>query len=85
MKEVFIASNENNIQTPYEILFKFTNTLTNINYLVYTDNTYDDDNDLNIISSRYKIENGKIVISPIKTDDEYDFVDRMIELEVGEK
>lgn len=62
----------------YEILMSFMWTKTNKNYIVYTDNTTDDDDNLNIYASIFYNENGTR-LDPIETDYEWDEIDKRLE------
>ena len=57
----------------YEILLTFP--WNNKNYLVYTDNTYDNNGSLNIQASIYVSENQLV---PIETDEEWDEIDKRL-------
>ena len=66
--------NNNNEKIQCEVLFTFEKN--NKLFIVYKDNEED------ILSSYYKIENDKTIITPIISDEDYDLVD--IELEKWE-
>lgn len=66
--------NNNNEKIQCEVLFTFEKN--NKSFIVYKDNEED------ILSSYYKIENDKTIITPIISDEDYDLVD--IELEKWE-
>ncbi len=68
---------------PCEVIFTFEDN--NINYVVYTDNKLDQDGDLNILSSRFEIQNDKVVLSNIETEEEYALVERKIAEIVGDQ
>lgn len=73
----FEIKRENNQVIPCEAFFTFENN--NINYVVYTDNKKDQNGDYDILASRYEIKNGKVILSNIETEEEFDLVDKMIE------
>lgn len=64
-----------------EMLYSFSEG--NINYLIYTDKTYDANNELNIYASRYDIVDNKYVLTEIVDEKEYDLVDKKIMEFVG--
>ena len=73
---MFEVLDENNNIRKLEMLYSFSEG--DINYLVYTDNTYDSNNELNIYASRYDIVNNKYVLTEIVDDKEYDLIDKKI-------
>lgn len=60
----------------YEMLLSFNNNF--INYIVYTDNTYNTNNELNIFASRYEIIDNKINLKDLEDDKEYELVNKKI-------
>ena len=42
-----------NIEKEFEVFYIFKSTKTKKDYIIYTDNTYDEDNNLNIYASIY--------------------------------
>ena len=76
MEDLTFEIIDNNHQIKkYELLLSFTNK--DINYLVYTDNTYNENDELNIYSSRYEIVNEKVTLSDL-TKEEYEIVNQKI-------
>lgn len=76
MEDLTFEIIDNNHQIKkYELLLSFTNK--DINYLVYTDNTYNENDELNIYSSRYEIVNEKVILSDL-TKEEYEIVNQKI-------
>lgn len=70
-----VKDDEQNIKQ-YEMLLSFKND--NINYIVYTDNTYNENNELNIYASSYDIIDNKINLKQLKNEDEYEVVNKKI-------
>ena len=60
----------------YEILMTLKMEETNKNYIIYTDNTKDNE-DLNIYASIYNPDNNEL--EEIKTDKEWDIIDKILE------
>ncbi len=60
-----------------DIVMTFNNN--NIDYIVYTDGTKDDNGDLEIYASRYVLNNDQYILNPIEDDSEWDLVDEMLE------
>lgn len=65
---------EDGKELKYEILMFFVWTKTNKNYIVYTDNTKDENNNLNIYAGIYKDDR----IDSIETDEEWDEIDKRL-------
>ncbi len=70
----FLAINDNDEQVKCEIIhiFEFNNN----SYIIYTDNKLDEDNDLNILVSRYEIINNELILYDVETDEEWDYIDK---------
>lgn len=65
-------------------LFTFKDEAKNINYIVYTDESKNDDDNLKIYASRYVLENNNIVLKEIENDSEWDMIDEMISIKFEE-
>ena len=61
----------------YEILIAFKWTETNKNYIVYTDNTNDENGNLNIFAAIYYPQDDS-KLDAIETDEEWDEVERRL-------
>lgn len=57
----------------YEILYTLKFENNDKTYLVYTDNTYDKDNDLNVYAGEYD-KNADIVLKDIEDDEIFDTI-----------
>ena len=62
----------------YEILLAFKWTKTGKNYIVYTDNTIDEDSNLNIYAAIYYPQDDSKLDS-IESDEEWDEIDKRLE------
>ena len=60
----------------YEILMTLKMEETNKNYIIYTDNTKDNDGNLNIYASIYNPDSNEL--EEIKTDKEWDIIDKIL-------
>lgn len=60
-----------------DVVMTFSNN--NIDYIVYTDGTKDENGDLEVYASRYVMENNQYILNPIEEDSEWDLVDEMLE------
>ena len=62
-----------------DIVMMFRDDNNDVNYVVYTDGTKDDNGDLEIYASRYIKQEGNYILKPIENDYEWDLIDNMIE------
>ena len=70
-----------------DIVLTFRDDNNDINYIIYTDGTKDEDGELEIYASRYKQVDGSFVLEEIVNDSEWDLIDNMLESkykEIGE-
>jgi uncharacterized protein YrzB (UPF0473 family) len=74
----FTVTDKNGKETEYEILFTFESEDTNKNYIVYTDNTVDDDDMIKTYASIYEENDGVLKLSPITDDKEWNLVEKLI-------
>ena len=78
-KKNFIVKDENGKDIVCEPLFTFESEETKKNYVVYTDNSKDDNGNIRIFASIYKVsEKGKELL-PIKTDKEWKVIETVLE------
>lgn len=68
----------NNEVKKYDIILEFTSKETNKNYVFYTDNTKDVNNNLIIYSGTYIIEDGFYVIRKIETEEEMEMCNNIL-------
>ena len=66
------------------ILLTFKDEGNNINYIVYTDGTKDEQGNFKNYASRYILDNGNYVLKNIEKDSEWDLIDNMIESKLKE-
>ncbi|MDD4733928.1 MAG: DUF1292 domain-containing protein [Bacilli bacterium] len=78
----FTVKGDNGEEIKCDILFTFEND--NKNYVVYTDNTTDEEGELVILASLYTLEDDNIILEEIKTDAEWDLVDEKLEEKYNE-
>ena len=72
-KRLLKITDINGIVTEYEVIMTFP--WHNKSYLVYTDNTYDEEGRLNILAAIYKSDKE---LDPIETDEEWNEIDRRL-------
>lgn len=76
-KKTFKIIDDFGKESEYEILIVFKWTKTNKNYLVYTDNTNDENGNLNILAAIYYPQDDS-KLDAIETDEEWDEVERRL-------
>ena len=62
-----------------DIVITFRDDNNDINYIVYTDGTKDEDGELEIYASRYILENNDYILKEIENEYEWDLIDNMLE------
>lgn len=67
-----------------DIILIFRDDNNNINYIVYTDGTKDEEGNLEIYASRYKQADESFVLEQIVNDYEWDLIDNMLEAKYKE-
>ncbi len=66
----FIAINKDGKEVKYQTIATYEDEETKKNYIVYSDNTYDDSGKLKIYYSLYKIVNEKMQLEEITTTED---------------
>ena len=69
---------KNNEEIECTIVLTFKDKTSGIDYIVYSDGTKDENNELEIYASRYTLEDGNYVLKEIENDYEWDMVDYML-------
>lgn len=67
-----------------DILLTFRDDNNDINYIVYTDGTKDDENDLEVYASRYIFKDNNYYLEPIENDYEWNLIDNMLKAKCKE-
>ena len=57
----------------------FRDDNNDVNYIVYTDGTKDDDGELELYASRYTLTDNNYILKPIENDFEWNLIDNMLE------
>ena len=78
-KNKFTVIDENGEEVTCEILFTFNSEETNKDYMVYTDNTTDDDGNIKVYASIYNPNDEKTELTPIETDREWKIIETILE------
>ena len=71
-EEHFKILDENNKEVDCHLLHKFSNN--NNDYIIYTDHTYNDNGELNVMAFKYKIESDSIIPIEITDDAEWKII-----------
>lgn len=75
----FTILNDNGEETTCEVLFTFESEETNKNYIVYTDNTVDENGETCVYASTYDPDVDEMMLLPIETDEEWDMIDEIMQ------
>lgn len=78
-KNTFSLIDENGKETVYDVLFTFESEETNKNYIVYTDNTKDQDGNIQVYASVYTPENPNSKLEAITTEKEWKVIETILE------
>ena len=75
----FTMDDENGNEVKYDVLCTFDSEETGKCYIVYTDNTTDDEGYTRIYASRFEEEEEEIKLTPIETDEEWEIVQSVLD------
>ena len=70
--------NENGIETEYTTILTFYNQENQKNYVVYTDNTIDEIDNLNLFASSYDPNDEEFNLYPVMRDDEWQNINEVL-------
>jgi len=62
-----------------EVLFTFESDETGKNYIVYTDNTTDEEGNTKVYASIYNPDEENITLTPIETDKEWKIIETILD------
>lgn len=65
-------------ETVFEILFTFESEETKKNYMVYTDNTKDDDGNTKVYASIFEPDKEPLELFPIETEREWKIIETIL-------
>ena len=69
----------NGVETVYDVLFTFESEETNKNYIVYTDNSKDENGNIEVYASIYDPEDPHSKLEAIETDKEWKVIETILE------
>ena len=75
----FKVMDDNGKEIECEVLFTFESEETKKNYIVYTDNTIDDDGNTKVYASVYNPNEEETKLMPIETDKEWKIIETILE------
>jgi len=77
-KMTFKVINDEGKEIECEVLFTFESEETNKNYIVYTDNTTDEEGNTKVYASIYYPDQEETKLEPIETDKEWKLVEGIL-------
>ena len=77
-KMTFKVMNEEGKEVECEVLFTFESEETKKNYIVYTDNTTDDDGNTKVYASIYNPNDEKSILYPIESEKGWKIVETIL-------
>ncbi len=78
-KKKFVVLDENGKQVECEPLFTFESEETKKQYVVYTDNSKDDNGNVRVFASIYKVTDKGGELLPIKSEKEWKVIETILE------
>ncbi len=78
-KNTFTVMNDKGEEVTCEVLFTFESEETKKNYIVYTDNTTDDDGNVKVYASIFDPNAENTELMPIETDREWKIIETILD------
>lgn len=78
-KNTFSMLDENGNEIVYDVLFTFESEETNKNYIVYTDNSRDENGNVQVYASTYEPNDPKGKLEAIETDKEWKVIETILD------
>ena len=78
-KVTFKVVNDEGKEVECEVLFTFESDETKKNYIVYTDNTLDEEGNTKVYASIYNPDEDETKLLPIETDKEWKIIETILE------
>jgi len=78
-KNTFTVLDDNGKEVTCEVLFTFESEETKKNYIVYTDNTTDDEGNIRVYASIFNPEAESTELIPIESEREWKIVETILE------
>lgn len=77
-KMTFKATNTEGKEVEYEVLFTFDSDETNKSYMVYTDDSKDENGNIRVFASTYVTSGENTELFPIESDKEWKIIDTIL-------
>lgn len=78
-ENVFVVTDKDGKEVECEVLFTFESEETNKNYIVYTDNSIDEEGNIRVFASIYNPEDENTKLIPIETEREWKIVETVLD------
>lgn len=78
-EKTFTLMNAEGVETKYDVLFTFDSEDTEKSYIVYTDNTYDEEGNIQVYASTYDPNSEEMILREIKTDKEWKVIETILD------
>ncbi len=78
-KNIFTVIDEEGKEVKCEVLFTFDSDETGKHYIIYTDNTTDEDGNTKVYASTYNVEGEKMALGAIETEKEWKIIETILE------
>lgn len=75
----FTIFNENGESVECEILFTFDNAETRKSYMIYTDNSRDEEGNIQVFASIYNPEREDQILQPVETEEEWHTIETILD------
>ena len=75
----FTVTDNEGREIRFDVLFSYESPETGKNYIVYTDNTLDDDGNTKVYASIFEPDNDTEQLLPIETEEEWAMIEKIIE------
>ena len=77
-KNTFTLIDENGNEVVYDVLFTFDSDETNKSYIAYTDQSRDENGNIQVYASTYDPDNPKSKLGAIETDKEWKVIETIL-------
>lgn len=78
-EKTFTLMNAEGVETKYNVLFTFDSEDTEKSYIAYTDNTYDEEGNIQVYASTYDPNSEEMILGEIKTDKEWKVIETILD------
>lgn len=75
----FIVLNDRGEEVECEVLFTFESEITHKNYIVYTDNTLDEEGNTKVFASIFNPDEEETQLIPIETEEEWAIIEHILD------